>query len=657
MSADVAAEKAVRRELSAGQEAALLRATLENMAQGVAMYDAQHRLVTWNEKFVEYLEMPDAFLGTEHTFSDYIRYLGERGEFGEDANIEEALAARLEMLDRSHSFERVRPDGTVLEVRRDPVPGGGFIAIYTDITERKKAEEKLRAAKESAESASKVKSAFLANMSHELRTPLNAIIGYSEILLEDAQDRGDKASVNDLEKIQAAGKHLLGLINDILDLSKIEAGRMDVYVEQVFLNRLVDEVKTIITPMVKKNDNVLVVECPADIGALRTDVTKLKQSLINLLSNAAKFTKQGQVTLKLARETGADGRAMVRFEVSDSGIGMSEEQMSRLFQAFTQADSSTTRNFGGTGLGLTITKHFCTMLGGDIAVASESGKGSTFTIRLPADGAPVEAEAEDDTSFLATTGETAPGAITVLVVDDDPVTHEVLTSTLGKEGCRLLHARDGSEALEIMRRERPDIVTLDVMMPKVDGWSVLGIMKSDPELAQIPVIMLTIVDDRNLGYSLGASEFMTKPVDRGRLISVIERLAPADKGGLVLIVDDDPGVRGMLKTAVESGGMRSAEAENGQAALKWLEENPAPALVLLDIMMPMMDGFEFLERVRAQEKFAELPIVVLTAKDLNGEERQFLAENTLLILSKSAQPIGSLGSALAAIVGKGKQAN
>ena len=388
-----------------------------------------------------------------------------------------------------------------------------------------------------------MKSAFLANMSHELRTPLNAIIGYSEILLEDAQDRSDKASINDLEKIQAAGKHLLGLINDILDLSKIEAGRMDIYVEQVFLNRLVDEVKTIITPMVKKNDNTLVIECPADIGALRTDVTKLKQSLINLLSNAAKFTKKGQVTLKLSRETGEDGRAMLRFDVSDSGIGMSPEQLSRLFQAFTQADSSTTRNFGGTGLGLTITKHFCMMLGGDIGVASEPGKGSTFTIMLPADGAPIEAAAEEDTGFLETTGETAPGAITVLVVDDDPVTHEVLTSTLGKEGCRLLHARDGAEALDIMRRERPDIVTLDVMMPKVDGWSVLGVMKSDPELAQIPVIMLTIVDDRNLGYSLGASEFMTKPVDRARLISVIQKLAPAGKGGLVLIVDDDAEVR------------------------------------------------------------------------------------------------------------------
>jgi PAS domain S-box-containing protein len=655
MSADpVEAPKAVRRELSPGQEAALLRATLENMAQGVAMYDAQHRLVTWNEKFVEYLEMPEEFLGTDHTFSDYIRYLGARGEFG-DADIEQELAKRIARLATSHAFERVRPDGTVLEVRRDPVPGGGFIAIYTDITERKKAEEQLLAAKEAAESASKVKSAFLANMSHELRTPLNAIIGYSEILLEDAQDRGDKPTVADLEKIQAAGKHLLGLINDILDLSKIEAGRMDVYLEQVFLTRLIDEVRTIVTPMVQKNENRLVIDCAPDVGSLRTDMTKLKQSLINLLSNAAKFTRQGTITLRVLREAGEDGRGVIRFDVADSGIGMSQEQMARLFQAFTQADSSTTRNFGGTGLGLTITRHFCAMLGGDIQVASEAGKGSTFSIRLPADTA--AEPARGDVALAQTTGETTPGAVTVLVIDDDPVVHDVLTSTLGKEGYRLTHARDGAEALEMMRRDPPDVVTLDVMMPKVDGWSVLGIMKSDPALAHIPVVMLTIVDERNLGFSLGASEFMTKPVDRARLLAVIEKLAPAAAGKLILIVDDDPAVRGMLRATVEAAGMRAEEAENGQTALDWLAAHPQPALVLLDIMMPMMDGFAFLERVRAQTKYTDLPIVVLTAKELSEEERGFLAENTLLVLSKSAQPIGALGSALAAIAGKRPRAS
>ena len=759
----------------AGREAALLRATLENMAQGVAMYDGDHKLVTWNTLFRKYLEMPDEFLGTDRTFSDYIRYIGARGEFGEGADIEQELRKRIAMLDRSHSFERVRPDGTVLEVRRDPVPGGGFIAIYTDITERKEAEKQLREdeerfraidaaapvgliivsendqnvlhlnpsfceivgkdanallgkplssiftepekskelsgiingtsserkefhfrrpdgaeayvmvsrvaldyrgekaviasfvdihdrvqaeielrqAKEAAESASRVKSSFLANMSHELRTPLNAIIGYSEILLEDATDRADKASMGDLEKIQAAGKHLLGLINDILDLSKIEAGRMDVYLEHVFLTRLVDEVKTIVEPMMKKNGNTLVVDCPQDIGSLQTDLTKLKQSIINLLSNAAKFTKNGTVTLRLARET-RDGAPWVKFEVIDSGIGMTDEQMGRLFQAFTQADSSTTRNFGGTGLGLTITRHFCAMLGGSIEVKSKPAQGSTFIIVLPDRATKVMAEDGLDGDHPAVRHEPVPGDIHVLVVDDDPAVHDVLAATLGKEGYQITHAKDGIEALHLMRTHPPDVVTLDVMMPKMDGWSVLGIMKSEPQLAHIPVIMLTIVDHRNLGFSLGASEYMTKPIDRNRLIALIEKFAVSRRDGTVLVIDDDPDVRAMVKATIDDVGMKATTVANGQAALDWLASHPQPALVLLDLMMPKMDGFEFLERVRQNPHYVDLPIVVLTAKELTDNERSYLAERTLLVLSKSAQPISKLGFALAAIAGRNR---
>jgi signal transduction histidine kinase/CheY-like chemotaxis protein len=640
-----------RKALDAAQEHALLRATLENMAQGVAMYDADHKLVTWNELFRIYLDMPDEFLGTDRTFSDYIRYLGERGEFG-DKDIEEELKKRLAVLGTSHSFERVRPDGLVLEVRRDPVPGGGFIAIYTDITERKKAETALRQAKEAAESASRTKSAFLANMSHELRTPLNAIIGYSELLAEDAADRKDDAALIDLEKIQAAGKHLLGLINDILDLSKIEAGRMDVYLEQVSLARMVDEVKTIVDPMVGKNSNTLVVECPDDIGSLRTDQTKLKQCLINLLSNAAKFTKQGQVTLRLSRKDGGDN---VVFEIVDSGIGMTSEQIGRLFQPFSQADSSTTRNFGGTGLGLTITKHFVGMLGGSIDVASVPGKGSVFTIELRDERAGA-GERPDERLLPAAEHAHSASSITVLVVDDDIAVHDVLSATLGKEGYSLLHARDGAEALQIMRKTPPDVVTLDVQMPKVDGWSVLGIMKSEPALEHIPVIMLTIVDDRNLGFSLGASEFLTKPVDRNKLMAILRKLAPA-KGATVLIVDDEADVRDVVKATIDAAGMESAEAANGRLALQWLDNNPPPALILLDLMMPEMDGFEFLEKIRKREGFDGLPIVVLTAKELTESERNFLAERTLLVLSKSGQPIASLGAALAALARRGRAAN
>jgi PAS domain S-box-containing protein len=754
-----------------GNENKLLRATLENMSQGVAMYDAEHRLVTWNERFVEYLEMPDAFLGTDKTFSDYIRYIGKRGEFGADADIEAELKKRIALLDRSHMFERLRPDGTVLEVRRDPVPGGGFIAIYTnitarkeaerqiredqerfhatdaaspvgliivsrenniiqhfnrsfseivgreqneisgkpigslfsdpkqgaelteifdsppghpsefrfdrfgrecwvmvsfaeldyrnskavvasfvDITDRVQAEDELKKAKEAAESANRVKSAFLANMSHELRTPLNAIIGYSEILVEDASDRGDETSIADLKKIQSAGKHLLGLINDILDLSKIEAGRMDIYLEQVFLSKLVTDVKTIVDPMMNKNDNKLVIECPEHVGSLRTDLTKLKQNLINLLSNAAKFTKDGEVKLTLSRIDGEDGIKHIRFDVSDTGIGMNEEQIAKLFQSFSQADSSTTRNFGGTGLGLTITRHFCTMLGGSVEAKSSPGKGSTFTMILPDRIAKPVVLAPAEPRVSQRTNDK--GAIRVLVIDDDPVVHEVLSATLSREGYEIIHAYDGGEALQIMRTSQPDIVTLDVMMPKIDGWSLLGIMKSESTLQNIPVIMLTIVDDRNLGFSLGASEFMTKPIDRTRLVELIRQFSHT-KNAVVLAVDDDPDVRGIIRQAIEGVGLVAAEAENGRKALEWLDKNNAPSLILLDLIMPEMDGFEFLDEIRKRKDASSLPVVVLTAKELDDHDRVFLAERTILVLSKSAQPIGSIGHAIAAIAERG----
>ena len=508
------------------------------------------------------------------------------------------------------------------------------------------AREEAEAARHQAEAASRTKSAFLANMSHELRTPLNAIIGYSEILREDAQDRGDTASEGDLVKIETAGKHLLGLINDILDLSKIEAGRMDLHLENVDLNRLVAEVRMLVTPLIDKNGNRLEVEVPADIGAMRVDLVKLKQSLLNLLSNAAKFTKDGLVKLSIGRTVSNHGPTMFSFAVSDSGIGMNDEQVSRLFQAFTQADASTTRNYGGTGLGLTISKHFCTMLGGDITVTSTPGKGSTFTIILP-DGGKDVAMPRIEMSAPAAGGDLT--GKSVLIVDDDPTVHDVLRATIAKEGYRLLHAYDGAQALELARSEKPDVITLDVMMPKLDGWSVLGKLKSDPELAPIPVIMLTIVDERTMGYSLGASEYMTKPVDRNRLVELLRRFAATKREAVVLVVDDSADVRAVVRATVEKAGLKTVEAENGQAALNWLKKNPAPALVLLDLMMPVMDGFTFLEQVKTVPALAQVPIVVLTAKDLTEAERRVVNERTLLVLTKGAQPLSSLGSALAAI--------
>ncbi|MDO9413876.1 MAG: response regulator [Pseudolabrys sp.] len=558
-----------------------------------------------------------------------------------------------QLLDAETHF--LRPDGktfwSLLSWKKTEYDGKPvLIAWINDITARKHAEAAIVEARRVAEEANRTKSDFLANMSHELRTPLNAIIGYSELLSEDASDRGDSASVDDLQKIRGAGVHLLGIINDILDLSKIEAGRMDIYLEQLFLPRLIEDVRIIVEPLIAKNGNRLTIDCPADIGPLRTDLTKLKQSLINLLSNASKFTKQGQVTLSLRRLVDGDEPDRIAFAVTDTGIGMTPAQVDNLFKAFTQADSSTTRHFGGTGLGLAITRHFCTMLGGTVGAESTPGKGSTFTMILPDHAATVPVSAGP--TARPASAERGDGSITILVVDDDPDVHTLLSAILAKEGYNVLFARDGVEGLEIMRRIHPDVVTLDVMMPKMDGWSLLGIMKSDPALHTIPVIMLTIVDDRSLGYSLGASEFMTKPVDRARLLAVIKQFSRHDEEQIVLVVDDDPETRTLIRRTVEETGLKAAEAMNGRAALDWLTEHPAPTLILLDLMMPEVDGFEFLDRLRGQPHLVDVPVVVLTAKSLTDNERIFLAEHTMMILSKSAQPIESLGRALAIIAEK-----
>jgi adenylate cyclase len=368
-----------------------LHEAIEAISEGFACYDAEDRLVICNSRFKELYSGAAVEIKPGTQYETILRAAVAAGIVpAPSENLEAWIAERCERhRNPKRSFEQQRTSGAWLKIGERHTEDGGIAAVFTDITELKDRElelgqlvDRLAEAREVADKANATKSTFLANMSHELRTPLNAIIGYSEMLLEEAGDRGDKASVGDLEKIQAAGKHLLGLINDILDLSKIEAGRMEIYLEQVSLARLVDEVKTIVEPMVTKNGNKLAIDCPPDIGSLQTDLTKLKQSIINLLSNAAKFTKNGTVTLRLAREQRIDV-PWVRFEVADSGIGMTEEQMGRLFQPFTQADSSTTRNFGGTGLGLTITRHFCVMLGGTIDVKSTPGQGSTFIIQLP----------------------------------------------------------------------------------------------------------------------------------------------------------------------------------------------------------------------------------------------------------------------------------
>jgi signal transduction histidine kinase/CheY-like chemotaxis protein len=623
-----------------------LQVTFDHMAQGVAMFDRDGRLVAWNRQFGDLLSLPEELVSKSTTYADFIRYLASHGDLGA-GDPEQHVRERMATLDKPFVGERTLPDGRVLEVRRNPVPSGGFVSMYADITHLKQAQAqladlvtRLEVARDKATEASRTKSTFLANMSHELRTPLNAIIGYSEILKEEAQDRGVEDFLPDIERIEAAGRHLLGVINDILDLSKIEAGKMDVYLEDIDIAALAAEVQSIIRPLVAKNGNRLEIICPPDIGRMRSDLTKVKQSLLNLLSNSSKFTTNGSITLKIGRSAEAAG-SVIEFEVSDTGIGMTAAQVAKLFQAFTQADTTTTKRFGGTGLGLAITKHFCLMLGGDVSVESEPDKGSTFTITLPdraAASAPVSARPR--------VSEVAEGAATILVVDDDPAALDLLSMTLGKEGYRVIHAQTGEEALEQARRHRPQAITLDVLMPHMDGWSVLVALKADPELRDIPVIMVTVLKDRGMAFSLGASDFMTKPVDRVSLTTMLRQYSASGDGSLILVVEDDPSTRDAARRVAEKLGLAVAEAVNGLEGLRWLDGHPPPALILLDLMMPVMDGFEFLEEMQRRPALQNVPVVVLTAKQLTPEEMQVLTGRTERVMTKEATSNVELGAAI-----------
>ena len=498
----------------------------------------------------------------------------------------------------------------------------------------KDAVEDAEEARALAQEASKTKSAFLANMSHELRTPMNAIIGYSEMLLEEAEDTGDKWMEPDLKKILSSAKHLLQLINDILDLSKIEAGRMTVYLEPVDIAQAARDVSATIEPLVAKNANTFELRCPEDIGTMRTDLTKLRQTLFNLLSNACKFTENGRIRLEITRR--ADH--LVSFAVSDSGIGMTPGQKDKLFGEFVQADASTTRKYGGTGLGLAISRKFCRLLGGDITVESEPGRGSTFTALLPVEGKEPAPEPEESPAPAAAKTEetlTVGARGTLLVIDDDPSSRDLLKRMLEKEGYTVLTAAGGAEGVSLARERRPDLITLDVMMPSMDGWAVLSALKGDGATADIPVVMMTMVEDKPMGFALGASDYLTKPIDKARVLGTVARRI-GSRSEDVLVVEDDPMAADIVRRTLEADGRPSRHARNGLEALRLVHEL-RPALIVLDLMMPEMDGFAFLDALRAEgPDFAAIPVVVLTAKDLTVEERGLLSGRVQETLRKGA---------------------
>src|SRR3981189_3462213 len=411
--------------------------------------------------------------------------------------------------------------------------------LEKEILYRKQTQEELLKAKHAAEEASRAKSTFLANMSHELRTPLNAIIGYSEMLEEETRESGKSDSVQDLRKIQSAGKHLLSLINDVLDLSKIEAGKMGLHLENFDVSQVIEEMITTLQPAVAKNANSIHVHLAKNVSVMKADITKVRQILYNLLSNACKFTDHGTISVGVD-QIRVEEKDWIQFRVSDTGIGISAKQKENLFQEFAQADASIARKYGGTGLGLAITHRFVQLMKGQINVESEPGQGAIFTVQLPTQVVIESTESTQSESagkVPAASSETKTGLETILVIDDDPSVRDLMSRFLTKLNFHVVAAANGEEGIRLAKQVHPLLITLDVVMPDCDGWTVLNRLKSDSELAEIPVIMVTVVDNEAMGLELGASNYLIKPVDRDRLAVLVEKPRTTRS---TTITDDNP---------------------------------------------------------------------------------------------------------------------
>ena len=561
------------------------------------------------------------------------------------------------------TIQGLRKDGTSfwLEMNLKPVPLKDrtvVTCIFRDVSLRREAEDRIRklnddlesrvrirtaeleeanskldGALKQAEAASRAKDAFVANMSHELRQPLHIIIGFTEALKEDAADLGADNIQPDLNKILGAAKHLLELINDILDMAKISSGKMELAVAPFDIATMIGEVKALVGPLAEKNANTFVVLPPVGIGPMIADERRVRQILINLLSNAFKFTQGGTVTLGV-RTLVDEGREWAQFSVKDTGKGMSRDQVQRLFQRFYQADSSTTREQGGTGLGLSITLSFSDLMGGKpIQVKSEPEQGSEFLVTLPLHvGTNSDAMPFRPIHFEPAAIEAAHGR-TVLVIDDDPMVRELMERFLAKDGFRVVQATNGDEGMRLAREVGPCVITLDVMMPGSDGWSVLAHLKSDPVTAEIPVVMLTIVDDRQRGYALGAADYLTKPIDWQRLGAILRKYLAPGHGDTVLVVEDNAESREVVRKYIEREGWKIVEAADGEQGLQAFAE-ARPALILLDLMMPVLDGFGFLDELSKRFPMHRVPVVVLTAKELNSADFVRLNGRVARILEK-----------------------
>jgi signal transduction histidine kinase/CheY-like chemotaxis protein len=529
------------------------------------------------------------------------------------------------------SVYKDRTKGTFSQVDLDFLVGlGRQAAIAIENSRLFNESQELRLA---AEQANTAKSTFMANMSHELRTPLNAIIGFTRIVKRKADGVLPEKQTENLEKVLSSAEHLLGLINTVLDIAKIEAGRMDVQASNFGISALADQCINLATPLLKPSVK-LEKQVKQEPGIIHSDQDKIKQILLNLLSNAAKFTPSGKIVLGMERT-----ETEVHIYVTDSGIGISEEALGRVFEEFQQADSSTTRQYGGTGLGLSISRNLARLLGGDLTAQSELGFGSTFTLTIPVhyESKPL-ASSEGTADSAQGTADVAQADATqkrILVIDDDPDAVYLLQENLGQAEFEVIGARNGQDGLYIAREQQPQAILLDILMPETDGWQILHDLKADPSTTNIPVILLTIVDKKALGFRLGAAAYLLKPLNPLAVIETLHRIIGETKHRQknVLVIDDDPHIADMLHQILPEESFALKSAEDGVAGLEEIEAH-RPDVILLDLMMPRLDGFGVIESLRANSDLRNIPIIVISAKELTEEESQKLRESVAFVMKK-----------------------
>jgi PAS domain S-box-containing protein len=616
----------------------LLRTLMDNLPDRIYFKDAQSRFLRNSRAHLQRFGLERASEAIGKTDFDFFTDEHARQAF-ED---EQRLMRNGQPMTKEE--RETWPDGSVtwalstkLPLRDEAGKVVGTFGISRDITDRKRAEEAMRQARDAAEEASRTKSQFLANMSHELRTPLNSVIGFAGILLKNKTGNLRPTDLNFLDRIQANGKHLLVLINEILDLSKIEARKIELQLAPVALDDLVRETIAQQEGLVRDRPVQLLAELPATVAVIQADADKLRQVIINLIGNALKFTERGSVTVRVV--TNPVDHQPVRIEVIDTGIGIPKEKLGVIFEAFQQADASTARKYGGTGLGLTISQALCQLMGCRIEVTSEVGRGSTFSVVL--DGkresvvpmTPTEPALKDSTEFFAAPTPSELRGKLVLVIDDESDSRLLLTHMLEEFGCQVISANSGEQGLRMAREFRPQVITVDLLMPQMDGASVIHALKADPQLRAIPLVVVSIVAEERRGSILGAVDILEKPVAREALQAALRRsLLPAR--AKILVVDDEEDARQILLSHLAEEPVEVRTAANGQEALAALETFP-PDLILLDLIMPVMDGVAFLDVLRNDPRYHDLPVIVITSKELSQAEKTELRRQTFEIVKKT----------------------